>query len=228
MLLWERSLPHSMIVDSAGERFVNESTGYLDFGDAVLQRNRTVSAVPAWLIIDARHRRRYPFGLMLPGITPKSAMRYGFLTKADTIDELATKIGIDPAALRATVQKFNGFAHTGLDTDFGRGDNVYDNFYGDPRTKPNPNLGAIEKAPFYATRVWPGDLGTKGGLLTDEHGRVLAEKAEAIAGLYATGNTTASVMGDSYPGPGSTIGPSMVFGYTAALNASRPETLPVP
>jgi 3-oxosteroid 1-dehydrogenase len=220
MLLWERSLPHSIVVDSSGQRFVNEATSYLEFGNTVLERNRTVDTVPSWMIIDARHRRRYPFALFPPGLTPKSAITSGFLVKAATLDELAAKIGIDAAALRSTVDRFNTFALRGVDEDFGRGRTVYDNFYGDPRSKPNPNLGTIERAPFYATKVWPGDLGTKGGLLTDEHGQVLRENGQPIPGLYATGNTTATVMGDSYPGPGATIGPAMVFGYTAAVHAA--------
>ncbi|MFG1613251.1 FAD-dependent oxidoreductase [Nonomuraea wenchangensis] len=122
----------------------------------------------------------------------------------------------NPLMLRA-----GGFARTGVDPDFGRGRTVYDNYYGDPRVKPNPNLGPLEKGPFRAFRVHPGDLGTKGGLLTDEHARVLREDGGAIPGLYAAGNTTASVMGRTYPGPGSTIGPAVVFGYRAARHAAR-------
>ena len=116
----------------------------------------------------------------------------------------------------ATVERFNRFAATGVDEDFGRGATVYDNYYGDPRVKPNPNLGPIDRPPFWASQLYPGDLGTKGGLLTDERGRVLREDGSAIAGLYAAGNTTATVMGRTYPGPGGTLGPAVVFGYLAA------------
>ena len=126
------------------------------------------------------------------------------------------------ATFLATVERFNGFARTGVDEDFGRGSTVYDNYYGDPRVKPNPNLGPLEKGPFTAVQLVPGDLGTKGGLLTDEHARVLDEStASVIPGLYAAGNTTASVMGRTYPGPGSTIGPAAVFGYLAAKHAAE-------
>ena len=116
--------------------------------------------------------------------------------------------------------RFNGFAASGVDADFGRGKSAYDNFYGDPRVKPNPNLAPIENAPFWAARLWPGDIGTKGGLLTDEHGRVVDESGDPIDGLYAVGNTTASVMGRTYAGPGATIGPAMIFAYQAAKHAA--------
>jgi len=212
--LWERSLPGSLVVDERGQRFVNESASYTDFGHAQLERG----AIPAWLVLDGRHRRRYPFTSMLPGITPKAAIDNGFFVRAATIGELAARTGIDADGLRATVERFNRFAASGVDEEFGRGASIYDNYYGDPTVKPNPNLGPIDRPPFWATRIYPGDLGTKGGLLTDEHGRVLREDGSAIDGLYASGNSTASVMGRTYPGPGGTIGPGMVFGYLAALH----------
>ena len=134
-------------------------------------------------------------------------------------------MGVDGPTLRATVERFNGLARTGIDEDFGRGRTVYDNYYGDPRVKPNPNLAPIEKGPFTAVKLVPGDLGTKGGLLTDEHARVLDESGEPIPGLYAAGNTTASVMGRTYPGPGSTIGPAAVFGYLAAKHAAEASVI---
>lgn len=210
--LWERSLPGSIIVDSDGKRFVNESTSYVDVGHAQLERG----TVPAWLVLDGRHRKRYLFMTMMPGRTPQSVIDSGFLIRADSLQELATKTGIDEVGLLATVERFNRFAVTGVDEDFGRGTTVYDNYYGDPRVKPNPNLGPIDRPPFWATKVYPGDLGTKGGLLTDERARVLREDGSAIAGLYAAGNTTATVMGRTYPGPGGTLGPAVVFGYLAA------------
>ena len=214
-LLWERSLPFGFMVDASGQRFMNESASYVDCGHWMYERNRTVSAIPAYLIIDSRHRRYYPFGMMLPGITPKAAIRTGTVLKAETLEGLADQAGVDPDGLRATAQRFNAFAERGRDEDFHRGDSAYDRFYSDPRVKPNPNLGPVERAPFYAVKVWPGDLGTKGGLLTDEHARVLRENGEPIPGLYAAGNTSASVMGRTYPGPGSTIGPAMTFGMIA-------------
>ncbi|TMR95216.1 FAD-dependent oxidoreductase [Nonomuraea basaltis] len=214
-LVSERSFPFSIAVDANGERFTNESESYIDFGHAMLQHD-----VPGamWLISDVRHARRYLNTAYLG--RKKEWIRAGLLLEAPSLQALAAKIGIDPGRLTATVERFNGFARTGVDVDFGRGRTVYDNYYGDPRVKPNPNLGPLERAPFRAVRVYPGDLGTKGGLLTDEHARVLREDGSPIPGLYAAGNTTASVMGRTYPGPGSTIAPAVVFGYRAAQHAA--------
>jgi len=217
-MLSERSMPFGIIVDQAGSRYLNESESYIDFGHEMIEHHRETPAIPSWLILDIRHRRRYLSSALLAG--GKSLRANGTVVSANTIEELAARLHIDPAALRATVERFNGFTRSGVDLDFGRGRTVYDNYYGDPGVKPNPNLGPIEKGPFTAVKVVPGDLGTKGGLLTDENGQVLTEAGAPIAGLYAAGNTTASVMGRTYPGPGSTIAPAMVFGYLAALHAA--------
>jgi 3-oxosteroid 1-dehydrogenase len=217
-MLSERSMPFGIIVDQSGSRYTNESESYIDFGHDMLERNTTVPSIHSWIIVDRRHRQRYLFSpLMLGG---KGLAEAGIVVKAPTLDELATKIGIDPAALRATVERFNGFARAGVDEDFDRGRTVYDNYYGDPSVKPNPNLGTLEKGPFTAVQVVPGDLGTKGGLLTDENARVLDVAGRVIPGLYAAGNTTASVMGGTYPGPGSTIAPAVIFGHLAARHAT--------
>ncbi len=226
--VWERSLPGSIIVDQSGRRYVDESTSYLDVGRAMLERDRTVPAVPSWLVMDSRHRRRYPLVTMPPAMTPKSAVGSGFLVKARSLDELAGATDVDANGLRSTVARFNHFAATGVDEDFGRGRTAYDRYYSDPRVRPNPNLGPIDRPPYWAVRIYPGDLGTKGGLLTDEHGRVLGEDGEPIAGLYAAGNTTASVMGRTYPGPGATIAPAMVFAYIAARHAAAASRQPAP
>ncbi|MDR7417072.1 MAG: FAD-binding protein [Armatimonadota bacterium] len=218
-LLWERSLPFSLIVDASGQRFMNESASYVDCGHRQYERHREVPAIPAWLIIDAKHRRFYPFGLLPPGFTPASATGPGFLVRASGLHELARRCGIDPEGLVRTVERFNRMARTGRDEDFHRGESAYDNYYGDPRVRPNPNLGPLDRPPFYATAVYPGDLGTKGGLLTDAWGRVLREDGTPIAGLYAAGNTSASVMGRTYPGPGATLGPACVFAYISMLHA---------
>jgi 3-oxosteroid 1-dehydrogenase len=134
---------------------------------------------------------------------------------------LAAKCGIDPKGLGEEIAKFNGFARTGQDLDFKRGARGYDRWFGDPTVKPNPNLGAIEKPPFYAFEMVPGDVGTAGGLITDEHARVLREDGSIIDGLYATGNSTASVMGRCYPAAGASIAASFVFGYIAAQHAVK-------
>jgi 3-oxosteroid 1-dehydrogenase len=220
-MLWERSLPFGFIVDSSGKRFMNESASYVDCGHWQYERHQEVPAIPAYLIADSRHRKYYMFGMMPPRMTPKEAYESGMMVKADSIAELAQKCGIDTQNLQETVERFNQFAATGKDLDFHRGDSAYDRVYSDPKVKPNPNLGPLEKPPFFAVKVWPGDLGTKGGLLTDEFARVLREDGNPIEGLYAAGNTSASVMGRTYPGAGSTIGPAMVFGMIAGEHAAR-------
>jgi 3-oxosteroid 1-dehydrogenase len=217
-VLSERSMPYSMVVDSSGARYVNESTSYIDFGHAMLERDAEVPAVPSWVVMDARARRRYLNTSLLNGRRRNEAN--GTLVYADTLEELARRLGLDPETFRDTVQRFNGFARTGKDLDFGRGDSAYDRYYSDPTVRPNPNLAPIERGPFSALRIVPGDLGTKGGLLTDEHARVLREDGSSIPGLYAAGNTTASVMGRTYPGPGSTIGPAAVFGWIGGEHAA--------
>lgn len=224
-LLWERSFPYCLVVDQSGERFVNESESYVDFGHDILERNKTVPAIPCWLVTDARHRRRYLNNVLLP---PAGAWtkENGVQVEASTLAELADKISVDPDRLAATVGRFNEFARAGVDRDFQRGRTEYDRYYGDPTVRPNPNLGPLEKGPFYAYQVVPGDLGTKGGLVTDEHARVLRADGSVIAGLYAAGNASASVMGHTYPGPGATIGPAAVFGYLGALHAAQQTNNP--
>ncbi|MFD2470507.1 FAD-binding protein [Amycolatopsis silviterrae] len=216
-LVSERSIPRSVIVSAEGTRFTNESAPYVTFVHAQLSGGH----VPAWFIMDAKARARYPFAQILPGAPiPEPYYAAGIAHRADTLAGLAEKIGVPAGALADTVARFNGFARTGVDADFGRGESAYDRYYGDP-TLPNPCIDAIEKAPYYAFRIEVGDLGTKGGLVCDENSRVLREDGSAIDGLYATGNTTAAVMGNEYAGPGATIGPSIVFGYLAAQHAAR-------
>ncbi|SNY73122.1 FAD-binding protein [Paractinoplanes atraurantiacus] len=217
-VLSERSMPFSIVVDSAGSRYTNESASYIDFGHAMLERDKTVPAIPSWLILDVRHRRRYLFNAFLTGT--KELRAAGIVRSASTIEALAADLDMEPAKLRATVERFNGFARAGVDEDFGRGRTEYDNYYGDPRVKPNPNLGPLEKGPFTAVQLVPGDLGTKGGLLTDADARVIDTAGDVIEGLYAAGNTTASVMGRTYPGPGATIAPAVVFGYRGGRAAA--------
>ncbi len=220
-LLAERSCPGSIIVDSAGRRFTNESASYIDVVHAMYACNRPGAAsIPAHLIVDQRFRDRYPFVSFLPGQPiADETLASGNVSCAESLEDLATAIGVDPHGLCETVARFNTMATSGKDLDYERGASAYDRYYGDPTVKPNPNLGPIEKPPFYAVKVVPGDLGTKGGLVTDEHACVLREDSSPIHGLYAIGNTSATVMGTTYPGPGSTLGPAMTFGYVAALHA---------
>jgi 3-oxosteroid 1-dehydrogenase len=221
--LVERTCPGSILVDSAGRRFTNEAASYIDVVHAMYEHNRPDAvSVPAYFIVDHRSRGRYPFGALFPGQPfPREYHESGYVKSANTIAELADEIGVDRQGLLETVARFNEFARTGKDLEFQRGESIYDRYYGDPTAKPNPCLGAIEKPPFYAVEMLPGDLGTKGGLVTDEHARVLREDGSPIEGVYAIGNASASVMGDTYPGPGSTLGPAMTFGYVAAMHASK-------
>ncbi|RZQ63144.1 3-oxosteroid 1-dehydrogenase [Amycolatopsis suaedae] len=218
--LAERSRPGSLLVNGEGRRFVNESAPYVEAVHAMYGPGDGPGVnIPTWLVFDQRYRNRY----MFTGIGPRQPLprRWfdaGIAAKSGTLAGLAAKTGLPAEALEATVARFNGFAKAGEDTDFGRGRSAYDHYYGDPRSKPNPSLGPLEVPPFYAVRVVPGDLGTKGGLRTDEHARVLRPDGTVLDGLYAAGNAGAAVMGHTYAGPGATIGPAMVFGYLAALH----------
>ncbi|MFT4110688.1 FAD-binding protein [Propionicimonas sp.] len=218
-LVSERSMPFTIIVDAAGERFANESESYVDLGHHLLEHAKRVPG-SSWMVSDARHARRYLRSYALDPRATTAMTQAGIMVKAPTLADLALRIGVDPSRLAATVRRFNGFARSGIDADFGRGNSAYDRYYGDPLVRPNPNLGPLEKGPFEAVRVVPGDLGTKGGLVTDENARVLREDGSVIEGLYAAGNNSASVMGRTYPGPGSTLGPAAVFGHRAALHAA--------
>ena len=223
-LFVERSMPGCMVVNARGERFLNESGPYPEFQQAMYANHaKTGGAVPAWIVFDATFRANYPIGPIMPGMAvPDSKLRKSWLNtvywKADTLEDLARQIGVAPQGLVASAQRMTEFAKTGKDLDFGRGDNVFDRYYGDVNVKPNPNLAPIEKGPFYAMRLYPGDIGTKGGLLTDRDARVLGEDGQPIAGLYCVGNNSASVMGPSYPGAGSTLGPSMTFAFRAVAH----------
>ncbi|MFJ3838747.1 FAD-dependent oxidoreductase [Streptomyces sp. NPDC054904] len=220
-LVADRGIPGMVIVDGSGERYANEALPYHAFVDRMYAADRPgASTVPSWLVLDARSKARYLFAGLFPGQPfPARWLESGFVKKAATVEELARQISAP--GLPAAVRRFNGFAERGVDEDFGRGTGVYDRYYGDP-TLPNPNLAPIDRGPFYAVPVHPGDIGTKGGLVTDGDGRVLREDASPIGGLYAAGNCSAAVMGETYPGPGATIGPAMAFGW-AAVNAIAEE-----
>ena len=227
--LAERNLPGSIIVNSAGQRFMNEALPYVEATHEIYRGEATgVAHVPAWMVIDQRYRNRYLFaGLTARMPFPGRWFKHGSIKKADTIEALAAEIGVPAEALAATVTRFNGFAETGVDEDFHRGESAYDKYYADPTVKPNPSLHRIDQAPFYAVKIVPGDLGTKGGLLTDERARVLRADGSVIPGLYAAGNVSSAVMGHTYAGPGATIGPAMVFGYLAAEDIAHLDQTPV-
>jgi 3-oxosteroid 1-dehydrogenase len=216
-----RQRPRTIYVDADGRRFCNESNSYMEVGKAMYERNKTSRAVPCWLIFDDRYRKRYAHVRSHPGYFPKEMLESGRLTKAATLAELAEKCGIDPDGLAETIDHFNEHARQGVDPDFGRGESAYNRSLGDPNRKVHPCLGPIDEAPYYACEVLPGDIGTCGGLVTDEHARVLDQQGWPIDGLYATGNSTATVMGRHYLGPGASIANTMVFGYLAARHAAR-------
>jgi 3-oxosteroid 1-dehydrogenase len=218
----ERALPGCVLVNRKGRRFVDEAAPYSDIVYAMYADNEKSGAnLPAWLIFDADFRRKYPIGPLLPGmVRPDKSLPADWAGKvffrADALGDLTRQIGIDTAGFQDTVGRMNRFAVTGNDEDFGKGSNSFDRYYGDVNVKPNPCLAPIAKPPFYAIRIDAGDIGTKGGLLTDEFARVVRDGGRPIPGLYAIGNTSAAVMGPSYPGAGSTLGPAMTFGYIAA------------
>ncbi|RFO96123.1 3-oxosteroid 1-dehydrogenase [Rhodoferax lacus] len=217
----ERSLPGCMVVNAQGARFLNESGPYPEFQQAMFANHQqTGGAVPAWIVFDADFRAKYPIGPLMPSTAmPDNRLRKSWLNvvywKGETLQELAQQIGVDPAGLAASAERMGDFARTGKDLDFDRGGNSFDRYYGDASVKPNPNLAPIAKGPFYALKLFPGDIGTKGGLLTDRDARVLQQDGQAIEGLYCVGNNSASVMGPAYPGAGSTLGPAMAFAYRA-------------
>lgn len=223
-LVAERQYPDQFIVNGEGRRFVNEAAPYVVFCQAQLAGHRTgVTHIPAWMIADQRAWRRNVVAGHIPGTPfPKAWKEAGCAFRASTLEELAAKIGVPGAELRRTTERFNANAHLSRDPDFGRGESAYDNYYGDPALA-NPNLAPVERPPFYAFALRPGDLGTKGGVVTDPDARVLREDGSVIRGLYATGNVSASVMGTKYAGPGATLGPAMTFGYVAAGALAREQ-----
>ncbi|WP_425302954.1 3-oxosteroid 1-dehydrogenase [Nocardia otitidiscaviarum] len=222
--LAERNLPGTIMVNADGKRFGNESAPYVEavhtmYGGEYGQGDGPGENIPAWLVFDQRYRNRYIFAGLQPGQRiPSRWMENDDIVKADTLAELAARIGVPAANLTATVERFNSFADTGVDEDFGRGKSHYDRYYGDPTVKPNPCLAALVQGPFYAAKMVPGDLGTKGGLVADTAGRVLREDGTVIEGLYASGNTATPAMGHTYAGPGATIGPAITFAYLAVLD----------
>ncbi len=221
VLVVEKSLPGSLFVNRHAQRFTNEAGPYLDVGRAMYDGD----AVPVcWMIFDATYRENYPVGPAAPGYAMPDKrlprrLREGFLTKATTLAGLAERCELDPEALQATLDRYNRLCAAGEDSDHGRGASLSDRYYGDDRWTANPCLRPLDRPPYYAIRIYPGDLGTKGGLVTDPDARVLRSDGTAIPGLYAAGNTSASVMGETYPGAGGTIGPALVFGACAAAAA---------
>ena len=215
--------PHAIQVDQTGVRYMNEGGSYEEFCETMLVRNRTVPAIPSWAIMDQQYMDEY--AVAGKGMAKKNMAQWlasGWMRQADTIEALGQQIGVPSAALKATVERWNGFVRGGRDEDFHRGERAYDNWLGDPYFKDGPNacMGTIEKGPFYAIPIVPGDVGTYGGVVCDSDSRVLTGDGTPIEGLYACGVSTASPMGRIYPGAGASVGPSMTFGWIAAKHAA--------
>jgi 3-oxosteroid 1-dehydrogenase len=213
-----RQRPGAIYVDGTGKRFCNESNSYVEVGKAMYANK----AVPCWQVFDQGYVSRYVIGAnpFAKRRVPEALIEKGVIKRGDTLAELAGEIGVPADELTQTVRRFNEFAAKGLDPDFGRGQSAYNDCLGDPGHRPNAALGPLDQAPYYATRIFPGDVGTCGGVITNEYAQVIDEQDRVIDGLYATGNITATVMGRTYLGAGGSIANTMIFGYVAARHAA--------
>ncbi|QSE92773.1 FAD-dependent oxidoreductase [Rhodococcus pseudokoreensis] len=215
-------LPGLIAVNRKGERFANESSSYHDFGMAMIQENAGQDATFGYIIADSKAMNKYGIGYAKPWPIPQGYFKKtGFLHKADTVEELARKIGVDAAGLKKTLSEFNSGAAKGEDPKFNRGSNWFHHFKGDMEHQPNPNLEPLDKGPYYAAKIEMGDLGAYSGLAVDRHSQVLDDDNQPIPGLFAAGSAAVSIFGGGYPGYGANIGPALVFGYTIGRDAAR-------
>ncbi|HFK4647146.1 TPA: 3-ketosteroid-delta-1-dehydrogenase [Serratia marcescens] len=217
ILLAERSLPGSFVINDRGKRFTNEAQNYMTFGQKVIdlyQRGEGVGQM--WLVFDQKYRNSYMLaGSILPRQElPESWYKFGIAVSADTPEELAKAMGVPEHEFVGEFSDFNQMATSGLDTKFKRGETAYDRYYGDPTQQPNPNLRPLSGR-LYAIKLVLSDLGTCGGLTVDGDARVLRHDGTTITGLYAIGNNAANTFGGAYPGSGATIGQGITFGYVA-------------
>jgi succinate dehydrogenase/fumarate reductase flavoprotein subunit len=220
-IMLDRAKPGLIAVNGAGRRFVNEADSYHDFVDAMLRSHHTVPSIPSFLVCDRSFIGDYGLGLIRPGTSDLTRhLRAGYLFAGDSVVQLAKQIGVDGGTLAETIERHNRFAETGVDADFGRGASELNRFNGDPLNRPNPCMRRIGPGPYYAVAVWPSDLASSAGLRTDVDGRVLTSDRKPIPGLYAAGNDAASIFRGTYPGPGTMIGPAMVFAWRAAMDAA--------
>ena len=218
--LLDRAKPGLIAVNGAGRRFVNEGCSYHDFVEAMFEAHKHSPAIPAWLICTEAFVRAYGLGVIHPGT--RNLERFekdGYIARAGSLNELARRISVDAAGLEATVRRYNQHAARGEDPDFHKGSTVLNRFNGDPAA-PYPCLAPIEQPPFVAQAVWPADISVSTGLATDADARVLGGSGAPIPGLYACGNDMASIFMGTYPGPGTTLGPAITFGYRAAMHAA--------
>ena len=221
-ILLDRAKPGLIAVNGAGRRFVNEGVSYHDFVEAMYRSDETEPTIPAWLICDGAFVRKYGLGAIHPGTRRvRKFEKTGYVSCGDSIEGLARKLDINGGTLAQTIARHNRFAANGMDEDFGKGETELNQFNGDPDNRPNPCLAPIDTPPFVAMAVWPADIACSGGLATNGDAQVLDRANQPIDGLYACGNDMASIMGGYYPGPGTTLGPALVFGYRAAKHAAR-------
>ena len=214
----DRILPHTMLVNSRGRRFVNEAMNYYDVAEALgLKIGATERNWPAWFIFDQQGVDRY--AMLAWRVTPAASGHWLF--SSDSVAGLAKQIGVPATELEETVDRFNRFAESGEDRDFGRGSTEWDLAWGDPAHGPNPCLGTVAKPQFYAMRLLPGALATRGGLRITPNAEVLSVRGQKIAGLYAAGNCSNGAVPGAYVGPGATIGAAMTFGFLAALHLAQ-------
>lgn len=230
-LVTDRQKPGVIAVNQKGERFTNESASYHAFVEAM---HRTGN-VEAWLVCDSDFMRKYGLGMVRPAVHGLSALqpmrrylRSGYLARGETLGELAGKLGVDSAGLARSVAAANENARTGVDPQFGQGQDAYSRYLGDAAQQPNPCLGPIINGPFYAVKLWPGDIGSATGLRTTARAEVLGAAGQPIPGLYAVGNDMNSVMAGNYPAAGITLGPGMTFGYIAGLQLAAPSPVEAP
>lgn len=222
VMLAERSLPGSFMIDEHGRRFINESEDYMSFGQHVLERERAGAPVgDMWMIFDQTYRNSYLLaGSIFPRMPlPATWLDQGIAVRGKSWQELANKMQVPEDTFAQTAARFNRMAAAGTDTDYKRGASAYDRYYGDPTVRPNPNLRALDPKRLYAVRVVLSDLGTCGGITANAYGQALTCAGDPIPGLYAIGNTAANAFGTRYPGAGATIGQGLVYGRTAALHA---------
>ncbi len=221
-IMLDRAKPGLLAVNTSGRRFVNEANSYHDFVAAMLRSNASAtSATPAFLICDRGFIRDFGIGLVHPGTTKLSGfVEAKYLMEGETIEALAQKMGVDGDQLAQTIARYNHYAEIGVDEDFGRGSSELNRFNGDPRNTPNPCLRRIGPGPYYAVAVWPSDLASSAGLRTDSCGRVLSRDGKILSGLYAAGTNSSSIFRGTYPGPGTMIGPAIVLGWCAAMDAA--------
>jgi succinate dehydrogenase/fumarate reductase flavoprotein subunit len=220
-IMLDRAKPGLLAVDKSGRRFVNEANSYHDFVQGMLQSNRSPASVPSFLVCDRSFIADFGIGLVHPGTRELGRfIEAGYLFEGDTIASLAAAIGVDSDALARTIERYNGYAETGIDEEFGRGTSELNRFNGDPLAKPNPCLRRIGPGPYYAVAVWPSDLASSAGLRVDAAGRVLRSDGSVVSGLYAVGTDAVSIFRGHYPGPGTMIGPAMVFAWRATMQAA--------